>query len=227
MPRYSLNRSPCTTITSPGASSVPASIEPSMTVSAPAAIAFATSPDDVMPPSAITGTPCAEAPRRLVDRRDLRHADPGDDARRADRARPLAGLDRIGARVDQRLGRLAGGDVAGDHLELARQTGDARDHVEDAARVSVGGVDDQHVGPRGEQRLRTLERVRADPDGRADTQPSVRRPWSRSGTRRASDVLDRDQAAQDARRRRRSAASRCGDGAAAARPRGGSYRSAP
>ena len=37
---------------------MPASIEPSITVSAPAAIAFATSPDEVMPPSAITGIPC-------------------------------------------------------------------------------------------------------------------------------------------------------------------------
>jgi hypothetical protein len=56
MPRYSLKRSPCTSITSPGASSVPASIEPSITASAPAPIAFAMSPDDVMPPSAISGT---------------------------------------------------------------------------------------------------------------------------------------------------------------------------
>ena len=61
MPRYSLKRSPCAKTTSPGASSVPANIEPSMTVSAPAAIAFATSPDEVMPPSAITGTPWREA----------------------------------------------------------------------------------------------------------------------------------------------------------------------
>ena len=45
MPRYSLKRSPCSTTISPGASSVPASIEPSITVSAPAAIAFATSPE--------------------------------------------------------------------------------------------------------------------------------------------------------------------------------------
>jgi hypothetical protein len=44
-------------MTSPGLSSTPASIEPSMTVSAPAAIAFAMSPDEVSPPSAITGTP--------------------------------------------------------------------------------------------------------------------------------------------------------------------------
>ncbi len=55
MPRYSLNRSPWATMTSPGASSVPASIEPSMTTSAPAAIAFAMSPELRIPPSAITG----------------------------------------------------------------------------------------------------------------------------------------------------------------------------
>ena len=36
---YSLNRSPCAYTTSPGASSVPASIDPSITESAPAAIA--------------------------------------------------------------------------------------------------------------------------------------------------------------------------------------------
>src|SRR3954447_10979221 len=57
MPRNSLKRSPCWKTTSPGASSVPASIEPSITVSAPAATAFATSPDEAIPPSPITGTP--------------------------------------------------------------------------------------------------------------------------------------------------------------------------
>ena len=39
---------------SPGVSSVPASMPPIITLSAPAAMAFATSPDEVMPPSAIT-----------------------------------------------------------------------------------------------------------------------------------------------------------------------------
>ena len=53
MPRYSLKRSPWTRITSPGVSSVPANMPPSITVSAPAPIAFAMSPEDVMPPSAI------------------------------------------------------------------------------------------------------------------------------------------------------------------------------
>src|SRR5450432_1432098 len=44
-------------ITSPGASSVPANNEPIITVSAPAASAFATSPEYLMPPSAMIATP--------------------------------------------------------------------------------------------------------------------------------------------------------------------------
>jgi uncharacterized protein (DUF2345 family) len=59
IPRYALYRSPWWTMTSPGASSVPASSDPAMIVSAPAAIAFATSPDEVMPPSAMIGTSTA------------------------------------------------------------------------------------------------------------------------------------------------------------------------
>src|SRR6056300_187772 len=44
-------------IVSPGDSLVPASREPNITVSAPAAIAFGISPVYLIPPSAITGTP--------------------------------------------------------------------------------------------------------------------------------------------------------------------------
>src|SRR3546814_5498899 len=53
----------------------------------------------------------AELRRRLdavEDRGELRHADPRDDARGADRTRADADLDAIGARVDQRLGRVTG-----------------------------------------------------------------------------------------------------------------------
>ena len=42
---------------SPGASSVPANSEPIITVSAPAARAFATSPENLMPPSEMIATP--------------------------------------------------------------------------------------------------------------------------------------------------------------------------
>ena len=40
------------------------------------------------------------------DGADLRYADARDDARRADRARPDADLDRIRPRIDQREGRF-------------------------------------------------------------------------------------------------------------------------
>src|SRR3546814_10801245 len=46
---------------SPGASSVPASNEPTITLAAPAASALAMSPEVRSPPSAITGTPCFAA----------------------------------------------------------------------------------------------------------------------------------------------------------------------
>jgi len=48
-------------MTSPGASSVPAKSDPIITQSAPAAIALATSPENLIPPSAIMGTPAFEA----------------------------------------------------------------------------------------------------------------------------------------------------------------------
>ena len=61
MPRYSLKRSPWYSTTSPGDSSVPASRLPTIAQSAPAATALARSPENCMPPSAITGTPASAA----------------------------------------------------------------------------------------------------------------------------------------------------------------------
>ena len=55
---------------------------------------------------------------RIHDRGQLRHADAGDDARGADRARTDADLDRIRARIDQRLGAVGGGDIAGHDLRV-------------------------------------------------------------------------------------------------------------
>src|SRR2546425_5130515 len=56
IPRITLKRRPSSRNDSPGLSSVPASIEPIITLSAPAASALTTSPEYLMPPSAITGT---------------------------------------------------------------------------------------------------------------------------------------------------------------------------
>src|SRR5215207_7271992 len=57
MPRYDLNCLPLMKMSSPGLSSQPASSEPSMTVSAPATIALAMSPEYCSPPSPTIGTP--------------------------------------------------------------------------------------------------------------------------------------------------------------------------
>src|SRR3954467_8010967 len=63
MPRYDLYERPWYRITSPGASSVPANSDPIITVCAPAAIAFTASPEYLMPPSEMQGTPKREAAR--------------------------------------------------------------------------------------------------------------------------------------------------------------------
>ena len=57
IPLYDLNLLPWYKKISPGASSVPANREPIIATSAPAANAFAKSPENFMPPSAIIGTP--------------------------------------------------------------------------------------------------------------------------------------------------------------------------
>src|SRR5688500_2565714 len=57
IPRYTLYVRAWNRTVSPGASSVPASKLPNMTDEAPAARAFVISPEYLMPPSAITGTP--------------------------------------------------------------------------------------------------------------------------------------------------------------------------
>ena len=57
---------------------------------------------------------------RVHDGGELRHADAGDDARGADRARADADLDGVGAAIDQRLGAFGGGDIAGHHLHRVR-----------------------------------------------------------------------------------------------------------
>ena len=71
---------------------------------------------------------------------------------------------------------------------------DARDHLDHAERMAVRGVDDEHVGAGGDQRLRALDRVRADTDRGADAEPAVRVLRRLRELDALLDVLDRDQA---------------------------------
>ena len=86
---------------------MPASRLPIITQSAPAAIALVMSPENLMPPSAISGTPAALGRLGAFgDRGDLRNARAADHARGADRPRPDADLDSVHAQRDQIAARL-------------------------------------------------------------------------------------------------------------------------
>jgi len=105
---------------------------------------------------------------------DLRCADPGDHARRADGTRANPDLHRVGTGLDQRGRRGPGGDVAADHLDTVTDDGlEPVHHVQHESVVCVGGVNDQHVDARVDQRHRACPRVVADTDGCADQQPAV------------------------------------------------------
>ena len=114
---------------------------------------------------------------------DHRHADAGDDARRADRAGADADLHRVDARIDQRLGAFGRRDVAGDEIDVREALPDARDHVEHALRVAVRRVDDEHVhaGRRRAPRRAPSCRLR-DADRRAARAAGRARPCTRSDT---------------------------------------------
>ena len=89
-------------------------------------MALVMSPEYLMPPSAISGTPrFARGARAFGDRRDLRHAGARNHARGADGARPDADLDAVHAQRDQLPRAFVGGHVAGDQLHLGQLALDA------------------------------------------------------------------------------------------------------
>ena len=72
-----------------------------------------------MPPSAMTGTSVLRGRLgRVVNRRDLRYADAGNDARGADRTGPDADLDRVGSGGNQIATAFGRGHVAGDDVDI-------------------------------------------------------------------------------------------------------------
>ena len=148
-----------------------------------------------MPPSAMTGTPALLARlRRLEHRRKLRHADAGDDAGGADRAGADADLDRVGARVDQRLRALARGDVAGDDRDLVGRALDAAHLLEHVLGMAVRGVDDEAIDARRHQQFGALEALVADGRRGGDAQAPVGVLGGVGMGGRLLDVLDGDEA---------------------------------
>ena len=108
----------------------------------------------------------------LVDRRDLRHADAGDDPRRADRPGPDADLDRVRPGIDQGLRPFRRGHVAGDHVDLEPLLQFRRTVSITLRRMAVSRIDHQHIHARPDQRFGPL--VVVDADRRPDAQATAR-----------------------------------------------------
>ena len=137
----------------------------------------------------------ARVARALVDRGDLGHAYTRDDARRADRAWAYTHLHGVRPGVHQRLRRFRRRDVACDHLDVPLRL-DALHHLRHSRRMTVRGVDDEHVDARVDQRACALPRVGPDAHRSADPQASLRVLGRVRELDPLLDVLDGDQPAQ-------------------------------
>ena len=86
-----------------------------------------------------------------------------------------ADLDRVGAGIDQRPRRVAGGDVAADHVDLRIVLLDPAHALDHAGAVAVRGVDHDRVDAGLHQRLDALLGALAHAHRRAHAQAARRR----------------------------------------------------
>src|ERR1051325_5881425 len=213
MPRITLKRRPSSRNDSPGLSSVPASIEPIITLSAPAASAFTTSPEYLMPPSAITGT--SPAPR-TASRIAVIWGTPTPVTTRVVQIEPgptptfTASTPRsTNARAPAppppsppppspttpprpRLGR----HVAAHQLRLGERLAQAFDRLEHALRVPVRRIHHDHVAPRVDQGAGPRQGVGSAPHRRGDAQAAVLVLVGVGELAALEDVLDGDEPLQ-------------------------------
>ena len=154
-----------------------------MTASAPAASAFVMSPENLMPPSAISGNVgFARGLRARQDRRDLGHADAADDARRADRSRAHADLDRVGAGRDQIAGRFLGGDVSDNEFQFREPPLHFLHGFDHARRMAVRRIDRDHIHFRADQFRHAFQEIAASRRSPRRRAAGPERPWPQADT---------------------------------------------
>ena len=124
------------------------------------------------------------------------HADTSHDTGGTDGTRTDADLDAIGTHVDQRPRRIGGGDVAADHFDLREVLLDPLDAVENALRMAVCGIDDDHIDPGLGQQFDALLGAGTDANGRTGAQTTGSILVGQRMFGGLQDILDRDQAAQ-------------------------------
>ena len=105
---------------------------------------------------------------------DLWHADTGHDASGANRAGSHPHFHGVGARIDQRLRGFGGRDIASDDLHAGEHIFGFTNRIDDALRVPVRGVDDQHVDACLHQCIRSLQAVRPNAEGGPDAETAER-----------------------------------------------------
>ena len=115
----------------------------------------------------------ARRPRALEHGRELRHADAGDESRRAREARADADLHGVGAGLGEVAHGVAGRDVAGDDLGLREAAPELAHGLERRLGVAVGDVEHERIGIGGEQRLGALEVAAAHADRGGHAQPAL------------------------------------------------------
>ena len=166
-----------------------------MTLSAPAAIALARSPEYLMPPSAMTGTPAARAasaqsmiavscgtPTPATMR--VVQIEPG----------PMPTLIASAPASISALVAVGGRDIAGDERDLVGDALEARDLIEHGLRMAMGGVDDDAVDAGVDQQFGALIALVADGRGGGDAQASLGVLAGQRMQRRLLHILDRDEA---------------------------------
>ena len=203
---------------------MPASIDPIITLDAPAASAFTMSPEYLMPPSAITGMSPAPStasntavscgtPTPVTTR--VVQIDPG----------PTPTFTASTPRSTSARGAFARRDVAGDELHVGKASRAVGRRAQHAFAVPVRGVDDEHVDARIDERARAIHVIRRA-DRRGDAQAAVLVLVRVRKLAALVDVLDRDQSLAACPSRPRPGASRCDACRVSARLRRASCRPA-
>ena len=107
---------------------------------------------------------------RIVDGGQLRNPHPGHQPGRTHTARADPHLDGVGTRGGQIGGAGRRGDVAGHQIDVAEGVLEPLDPFNGVDGMTVGDVEHQCVGARGDATLGTLEHVVVGADGHADQQ---------------------------------------------------------
>ena len=109
---------------------------------------------------------------------------------------PMPTFTRVGAGIDQRKRRIAGGDVAADDVDARKVALDPAHTFDDAMAVAVRGIDDDRVDTGARQHLDALFGAGTDADGGADAQLAVLVARGVREVGLLGDVLHRHQPAQ-------------------------------